>query len=106
MEFAKSSFLGNQKIPAKYIHFSKGVFNLANQPSNISKKWGTHRGNTKFYEFHWLIIRHVAIHVKGIPTISTGKHMKLLLEISLETMIWGNNGVNIADFGLKKWMMI
>ena len=37
-----------------------------------------------------------------IPTIFTGKHVQFL-EISLETIIWGNKYMNMADFGPEKW---
>ena len=39
-----------------------------------------------------------------IPTNFIGKHLEFM-EISLETVIWGNYYVNIADFGMKKWKM-
>ena len=39
-----------------------------------------------------------------IPANFTGKNLKLL-QMSLETVIWGSYYVNIADFWMKKWKM-
>ena len=71
---------------------SKGVFNLSNQLSNFSKNWKMQRDKTEFHEFCELILPYFCFSrskIAIIPSISTGKHVKFL-EISLETMIWGN----------------
>ena len=60
--------------------------------------------NAEFHKFRELILLHIWFSrskLAIIPSISTGKHEKSL-EISLESMILGNQYVNIADFGLKK----
>ena len=65
------------------------------------------RNKTEFHKFQGLILPHFfysSLEIVIIPTIFTEKHVKFL-EISLETMIWENWHVNIADFGLKKLKM-
>ena len=80
------------------------AFNLSNQLSEFSETWGMHRGKREFHEFQGLILPQFCYSCSNtaiIQTIVNGKHLKFL-EISLETIIWGNWYVNIADFGLKK----
>mgnify|MGYP001802608545 CR=1 FL=1 len=87
------------------IEVIKGVFNLFNQLSNFFKNWGMQSGKTEFHASHGLILLHFDIHIQNIakiPKIFTGKHVEFLV-ISLETKIWGNRYINIADFALKKW---
>ena len=79
-------------IRVNNISNNKGVFNLSSQLSNFSKDWGMQRGIIEFCRFHGLISSHFCYSrskIAMIPTIFTGKHVKFL-EISLETMTWGN----------------
>ena len=68
----------------------KGVFNLSNQLSYFSKKYGMQHGKTEFYEFRGLVLP-LAIFVQKYNSTNffAGKHVTFL-EISLKTMIWGN----------------
>ena len=81
--------------------YGKGVFNLSNQLSNFFKNWGMQRGKTEFHAFHGLILPHFDIHIQQQQKFQQFLLENIFLDISLETMIWGNWYINIADFALK-----
>ena len=59
---------------------------------------------TDFHKFCELILPYFCFSCSKmaiIPSISTVKKHVKFLEISLETMMWGNLYVNVADFGMK-----